>query len=251
MTLTRRRPDGSAREHQHRRRFELRADARGAGARAPAVALRRALAGAGRTAGSPRWARPVTRAARGRRPSWLRGRSRRDRPRPRHRRGADAAGSAVRPRLHHRRRMLLDRLKGDDAGGQRSRRACSTRPRRCSCSTTRGSCRRRWSRAAIEDVRAFQRRHGAVVVKPLHGNGGKAIFKVEADGDQPLGDDRGVRPGLARAVHGPAVPPRGRRGRQAHRAGRRRVRRGDQPQAGRGRVPLQPRAGRLCRGDRR
>jgi glutathione synthase len=34
----------------------------------------------------------------------------------------------------------------------------------------------------IEDVRTFQRRHGAVVMKPLHGNGGKAIFKVEADG---------------------------------------------------------------------
>ncbi|MEO5707671.1 MAG: glutathione synthase [Alteraurantiacibacter sp.] len=34
----------------------------------------------------------------------------------------------------------------------------------------------------LDDVRAFQARHGAVVVKPLHGNGGKAIFKVEADG---------------------------------------------------------------------
>ncbi|WP_121119367.1 glutathione synthase [Croceibacterium ferulae] len=34
----------------------------------------------------------------------------------------------------------------------------------------------------IADVRAFQQRHGAVVVKPLHGNGGKAIFRVEADG---------------------------------------------------------------------
>jgi glutathione synthase len=34
----------------------------------------------------------------------------------------------------------------------------------------------------IEDVRAFQQAHGAVVLKPLHGNGGKAIFKVEADG---------------------------------------------------------------------
>jgi glutathione synthase len=34
----------------------------------------------------------------------------------------------------------------------------------------------------IEDVRAFQQQHGAVVVKPLHGNGGKAIVKVEADG---------------------------------------------------------------------
>ena len=34
----------------------------------------------------------------------------------------------------------------------------------------------------LEDVREFQATHGAVVVKPLHGNGGKAIFKVDADG---------------------------------------------------------------------
>lgn len=34
----------------------------------------------------------------------------------------------------------------------------------------------------LDDVKAFQREHGAVVVKPLHGNGGKAIFKVEEDG---------------------------------------------------------------------
>lgn len=34
----------------------------------------------------------------------------------------------------------------------------------------------------LEDARAFQARYGSVVVKPLHGNGGKAIFKVDADG---------------------------------------------------------------------
>lgn len=34
----------------------------------------------------------------------------------------------------------------------------------------------------IEDVQEFQQRHGAVVVKPLHGNGGKAIFRIDADG---------------------------------------------------------------------
>ncbi len=34
----------------------------------------------------------------------------------------------------------------------------------------------------LEDIRDFHRRHGAVVVKPLHGNGGKAIFRIEADG---------------------------------------------------------------------
>jgi glutathione synthase len=33
-----------------------------------------------------------------------------------------------------------------------------------------------------DEVRAFQKEHGAVVVKPLHGNGGKAIFRIEADG---------------------------------------------------------------------
>lgn len=34
----------------------------------------------------------------------------------------------------------------------------------------------------LADVREFQQQHGAVVVKPLHGNGGKAIFRIEADG---------------------------------------------------------------------
>ncbi len=31
-------------------------------------------------------------------------------------------------------------------------------------------------------IRAFQREHGAVIIKPLHGNGGKAIFKVDEAG---------------------------------------------------------------------
>ena len=34
----------------------------------------------------------------------------------------------------------------------------------------------------LDDVRAFQAEHGAVVVKPLHGNGGKAIFKIDEAG---------------------------------------------------------------------
>jgi len=35
----------------------------------------------------------------------------------------------------------------------------------------------------IEDVREFMARHpGDVVVKPLHGNGGKAVFRIPADG---------------------------------------------------------------------
>lgn len=35
---------------------------------------------------------------------------------------------------------------------------------------------------SIEEARAFLAEHGEIVVKPLHGNGGKAIFKVGADG---------------------------------------------------------------------
>lgn len=33
----------------------------------------------------------------------------------------------------------------------------------------------------LVDIRAFQEKHGSVVVKPLHGNGGKAIFKLGED----------------------------------------------------------------------
>jgi glutathione synthase len=34
----------------------------------------------------------------------------------------------------------------------------------------------------LDEVKRFQARYGAIVVKPLHGNGGKAVFKIEADG---------------------------------------------------------------------
>ncbi|WP_374943929.1 glutathione synthase [Sphingomonas sp.] len=35
---------------------------------------------------------------------------------------------------------------------------------------------------SLDEARRFLAEHGAIVVKPLHGNGGKAIFKVESDG---------------------------------------------------------------------
>ena len=35
----------------------------------------------------------------------------------------------------------------------------------------------------VAEARAFLKRHGAIVVKPLHGNGGKAIFRVGEDGE--------------------------------------------------------------------
>jgi glutathione synthase len=36
---------------------------------------------------------------------------------------------------------------------------------------------------SVEDIRGFMRRHGAVVVKPIHGNGGKAIFRIPENGE--------------------------------------------------------------------
>ena len=36
---------------------------------------------------------------------------------------------------------------------------------------------------SVDEVKRFMTEHGAVVVKPIHGNGGKAIFRVPADGD--------------------------------------------------------------------
>lgn len=36
---------------------------------------------------------------------------------------------------------------------------------------------------SVDEVRAFMKKHGAIVVKPIHGNGGKAIFRVPETGD--------------------------------------------------------------------
>jgi glutathione synthase len=35
---------------------------------------------------------------------------------------------------------------------------------------------------SLDEARAFLAKHGEIVIKPLHGNGGKAIFKVGSDG---------------------------------------------------------------------
>jgi len=36
---------------------------------------------------------------------------------------------------------------------------------------------------SVDEARRFMAEHGAVVMKPIHGNGGKAIFRIPADGD--------------------------------------------------------------------
>src|SRR3546814_3453117 len=34
----------------------------------------------------------------------------------------------------------------------------------------------------LDAVKDFQRRHGALVIKPRHGNGGKAVFRIDESG---------------------------------------------------------------------
>ncbi|KPQ20558.1 MAG: glutathione synthase [Porphyrobacter sp. HL-46] len=36
---------------------------------------------------------------------------------------------------------------------------------------------------SVEEVRRFMAKHGAIVVKPIHGNGGKAIFRIGENGE--------------------------------------------------------------------
>src|SRR3546814_7161871 len=35
---------------------------------------------------------------------------------------------------------------------------------------------------SLDEVRAFQAEHGDIVIKPLHGNAGSAVFRIRADG---------------------------------------------------------------------
>ena len=80
-------------------------------------------------------------------------------------------------------------------------------------------------------ARKFLAEHGEIVLKPLHGNAGKAVFKIGRDGANLVGADGAVQRDLSRAARAPGLPSRGRRGRQAHRPRRRRSRRRDQPPA--------------------
>ena len=80
-------------------------------------------------------------------------------------------------------------------------------------------------------ARKFLAEHGDIVLKPLHGNAGKAVFKIGRDGAQPAALHGAVQRDLSRAARAPGVPSRGCRRRQTDRAGRRRIRRRDQPPA--------------------
>ncbi|BBC73098.1 glutathione synthase [Altererythrobacter sp. B11] len=77
--------------------------------------------------------------------------------------------------------LLLDRLKGETLVANDPRQVINAPEKMYVLDYARFMPPTLVARKA-EDVREFQQKHGAVVVKPLHGNGGKAIFRIEADG---------------------------------------------------------------------
>ena len=90
-------------------------------------------------------------------------------------------------------------------------------------------------------ARKFLAEHGEIVVKPLHGNGGKAVFKVGRDGANLASLIEVFNTAYREPHMVQAFLPEIAEGRQAHRLRRRRGGRRGQPHPRRRRDPLQPR----------
>src|SRR5881275_2702514 len=75
----------------------------------------------------------------------------------------------------------------------------------------------------LDEIKAFRAEHGDIVMKPLYGKGGEAVFRLAL---------RSVRSDLSRAMGRAEVSAGGEARRQAHYSGRRRIRRRRQPRAG-------------------
>ena len=102
-------------------------------------------------------------------------------------------------------------------------------------------------KAAIE---AFRAEHGEVVMKPLYGSGGAAVFKVGRSGPEFRLAVRPVQRDLPRALGDPEVPAGGGERRQTDHPRRRRAERRGQSRAGGRRHPLEHGARRRGEGDR-
>ena len=100
----------------------------------------------------------------------------------------------------------------------------------------------------LAEIKAFRAEHGDIVMKPLYGHGGGAVFRLTSD-DLNFGSLYDM---FAVTFREPWVVqkflPDGEGRRQAHHPGRRRIRRRGQPRAGRRRSALQHGARRLAEG---
>ena len=102
----------------------------------------------------------------------------------------------------------------------------------------------------LDEIKAFRAEHGDIVMKPLYGHGGGAVFRITRD-DLNFGSLYDMfavtfREQWVVQKFLPAVKA----GRQAHHLGRRRIRRRGQPRAGGRRSALQHGARRRAGGDR-
>ena len=102
----------------------------------------------------------------------------------------------------------------------------------------------------LDEIKAFRAEHGDIVMKPLYGKGGEAVFRLARE-DLNFGSLYDLFAATFREqwVVQKFLPAVKRR-RQAHHPGRRRVRRRGQPGAGARRPALQHGARRRRRGDR-
>ena len=73
---------------------------------------------------------------------------------------------------------------------------------------------------SLADVQAFRAEYKDIIVKPLYGNGGAAVFRIKpGDGNLSLAG-RAVSNRVPRTVHGSGIPARSERRRQTHYPGR-------------------------------
>ena len=102
----------------------------------------------------------------------------------------------------------------------------------------------------LAEIKAFRAEHGDIVMKPLYGKGGEAVFRVARE-DLNFGSLYDLfASDVPRALGGAEIPARGEGRRQAHHPGRRRICRRGQPRAGGRRSALQHGARRRAEGDR-
>ena len=102
----------------------------------------------------------------------------------------------------------------------------------------------------LEEARAFHAEHGEVVVKPLYGNAGSAVFHVGSNDANLAALTELFGQVWREPFMVQAFLPAGRQRRQTDRAGRRQGGGRDQPLPRERRDPIQPRRGRPRRADR-
>ena len=102
----------------------------------------------------------------------------------------------------------------------------------------------------LDAIKAFRAEHGDIVMKPLYGKGGEAVFLLARE-DLNFGSLYDLFAShVPRAMGGAEISARREGGRQAHHPGRRRIRRRGQSRARARRSALQHGARRRAGGDR-